>query len=130
MNSPSPFTPIQAIQDEQREGWVAESKPLDVQLVEKDAQILALREALQQALPILDRDKDLNDAEIQLCGPMPIARRKALRACQAALSTPPPPVVPLEDVKPLLQILEELAEHDALTAQELKEFYTKHPTTK
>jgi len=28
----SPFTPIQAIQDEQREGWVTEAKPLESQL--------------------------------------------------------------------------------------------------
>jgi hypothetical protein len=89
---------------------------------------MALREAMNLALPILDRDRDLSDARIELCGPMPIARRKALRACQAALSTPPPPVVPLEDVRPLIPLLRELAVHDSGTEETLAEFTAKHPS--
>lgn len=133
LNNDGLFDEIQRIQDEQREGWVAESKPPWVQLTEKDAQILALRQALQDAtdncLWRSDSEHPLSTEESQ----------RIYNKAKAALSTPPPPVVPLEDVKPLVQAAQTLKDakgrYNTGIAYErfldaVNKFTTKHPTTK
>lgn len=123
MNNPNNdglFEQVLQAQETQREGWMPEIKQgelvarlericcdqeeeidrLKKELGEKDAQIVALREALNKAKPILDQDRDLTDQEIfATCGEFYIARRKALRTCESALSAPALSVVPLEDAK-------------------------------
>ena len=137
----SPFTPIQAIQDEQREGWVSESKPLEAELAEKDAQIAQLQserdDAHAQILALL--------AELQAIKTYmrsdPITRpcdgnAQVINRIERVLSTLPPPVVPLEDVKPLLAALQYCHDHakpDLIIAQEvtgpaLDAFTAKHPS--
>ena len=45
-----------------------------------------LRAAVTAAVPCLDTDRDLTDAEVQGTYPALIARRAALRHCQSALA--------------------------------------------
>ncbi len=91
-------------------------------LADKDAQILALRGCLEHL-----RSKDwFTDLDFSLPHTDVICSLNAIKV-RAALSTPPPPVVPLADVKPLLEVLKELAVHDAGTEETLAAFLAKHP---
>ena len=125
----SPFTPIHAIQDEQREGWVAESKPLEAQLADKDAQIAQLqseRENWRVSSVCRDMKAERDEAHAQILALLaelqgiktymrsdPITRpcdgnAQVINRIERVLSTPPPPVVPLEDVKPLVDAVRRL----------------------
>lgn len=110
MNSPSPFAAIQAIQEEQREGYappkrmtpLQESMEMRQQLAEKDAKIA------EQAAQIV--------ALRMFAGKVRLADWKYLESAQlhedatAALSTPAPKVVPLGELQQLLKAIRQYAE--------------------
>ena len=148
----SPFTPIQAIQDEQREGWVSESKPLEAELAEKDAQIAQLQSERDDAHAlILALLAELQNIKTYMRSD-PITRpcdgnAQVINRIERLLSTPPPPVVSLEDVKPLVKQLTHMAKIAGLMPQPkpgdwdwpelfkdacktIDIFHKKHPTTK
>lgn len=119
MKTPSPFAEIQRLQDEQREGWVPETPfegstqydlaEKDAKIVEQAAQIVALRRMLDHIAT--------KTHCAAMAGPAAIPTLEQvwtefdLISIQASviLSTPAPPVVPLEDVKPLLDALKIIA---------------------
>lgn len=100
-------------------------------LREKDAQILALREALEG---MKHTDGCFCEAAFSMCdGSHPRHSAECEKACKA-LSAPAPAVVPLEDVEPLLGMLEQTAswhpqasDFDQQCAKALDEFRAKHP---
>lgn len=138
MNTPSPFAEVQRIQDEQREGWVPARKlptptprtdaaiqsineahfrgkiiapifaaTLELELAAKDAkiaeqagQIVALRGCLEHL-----RSKDWFNNPYYTTEVVGIINASKVRA---ALSTPAPKVVPLEEAKALADALENL----------------------
>lgn len=65
----------------------------EARMLEKDAQIVTLREALQLFAKLEVPKKPIGNA-----GMYSIPFERIIKA-QSALSTPPPPVVPLEEVK-------------------------------
>ena len=119
-------------QEKQKREWTAKCLSAcasmadpELELAEKDAQIVVLREALQMSQPkcILDLLAISYEAishlfEVHGCdthgNEVWMSAREQIPACikslKQALSTPPPPVVPLEDVKPLVEALTELGD--------------------
>lgn len=106
--------------ESQRENWRISSV-----CREKNAQIVALREALQLFAKLQIPKKPIGNA-----GMYSILFDRIIKA-QSALSAPPPPVLPLEDIKPLIDTLQWYSDGwnggntKALTA--LEEFTAKHP---
>lgn len=116
------------MQEEQREGWVPDSKDIHIagltndlisirdnlkaQLAEKDAknaeqsaQIVALRGVLQQMLPEWHNEDDGTYANGQIAGEISMGD---MRMAKKALSTPAPKVVMLEDHKKAVNALKRL----------------------
>ena len=98
-----------------------QSATFECELAEKDAQIVALREALSSIQKKLQSASDYRIHE-------------TLAITATALSTPPPPVVPMEDVKPLVEALrssydvtEWPADGSSKQERALATFTTKHP---
>lgn len=97
-------------------------------LRESLAQVLALREALEMVLPMVLSYHQLS-VEISVDDP---ALQFAYNRAVAALSTPPPPCVPLEDVRPLVDALISCKSgwsngHD-LAVEALDQIRAKHPS--
>ena len=92
------------------------AKHLETDLNAAHAQISALREALEETIQYIERVAPIPSHKGP-CGPESQCDMECLAASscagfiaemQAALSTPPPPVVPLEDVRPLVEALMKL----------------------
>lgn len=123
------------------------------QIAEKDAQILALREALaanrENTCELLaERDWWKDETRCEYAERY-VTMQNDVKAADAALSAPPPPVCSLEDVRPLVEAIESLthvrAQHhewhgapdmrpyiihqDRLTSakEALSQFLTQHP---
>ena len=129
MNTPqSPFTALQELQEEQREGYapprrmtpLQESMEIRQQLAEKDAkiaeqaaQIAALRGALasnrENTCELMGERHWWKDEPRCGYAEQYKAMQKDVADADVALSTPAPPVVPLEDVIPLLDALKIIA---------------------
>jgi hypothetical protein len=134
----SPFTDLQELQEAQliriEEGWREK-------LRESQAQILALREALVGCASRLQIELCRQNGEV-----IPDSAKNAPSALQnilniaKAMSPSPPPVVPLEDVRPLLDALKIItanpgASHGPcclydsgpIAARVIAKFTTQHP---
>lgn len=124
MSQPTPRTDAFAFNEERRcqesgvlfppadTDWLEFCRILERELAEKDAQILALREALQPHFNEMERR--CIAAELRGLKQTSERNRKHPRYISAkkALSTAPPPVVPLEDVRTLAEALQRYAESE------------------
>ncbi len=83
------------------------ARTLERELAEKDAQIVALRDALGTLSKAAETciDYCYSDGSVHHQTFDTKAIGTAILASRSTLSTPPPPVVPLEDVKPLVEAL-------------------------
>ena len=131
MNSPSSFAAIQAIQEEQREGWMTDHQQqiadLNQRLIERQesftAQIVRIENTWREKLLTERAEKDAKIAEqaAQIVALMDVCNvayktprgeslsDHALECLEQALSTPAPPCVLMEDVTPLLDALKIIA---------------------
>lgn len=120
------------------------ARTLERELAEKDAQIVALREALQMSQPkcILDLLAISYEAishlfEVHGCdthgNEVWMSVREQIPACikslKQALSTPPPPVVPLEDVRPLVEALNLYTESERWILEDAEWRFVDDPKT-